>query len=259
MKYILFAVALASSFSLHAQSVVKPIKIAPEEVKVAKNQWQPALNLILLSMRLRINNYTATAGQFNSDNTFKFSKPDDCVFRIGITPPIVERTFNLAPSRFNPATLYFVDINKRTAVVAPSGSKLKITMTFEEGGQEILGNCIDNIICGGGMWWIDLANVKVDIYLEPTIEAGKLTYRNNARAVVTGKAVSVGMNVIVENLNNDVIFSQASAVFTNILNRSDIRQSFTDGLNSNLSRLPVALPSPLTSVRLTKLGELMFR
>jgi hypothetical protein len=229
------------------------------EVRVAKNQWQFAMNLILLSMKLRINNYTPTAGQFNRDNTYKFTKPNDCSLKIGLKAPFVERTFDLAPSRFNPATLYFNDINKRTATVEPSGNTLKITMTFEEAGQEVLGNCIDNIICGGGMWWIDLANVRVEMYLEPTIVAGKLTYKNNARAVVTGKAASVGMNVIVENLNNAVIFEQASAVFTNILNREDIRQSFTEGLNSNLSRLPVTLPSPLVSVRLMPGGELVFR
>lgn len=229
------------------------------EVRVARNQWQSAMNLILLTMRLRINNYTPTAGQFNSDNTYKFTKPNDCTFKIGLKAPLVERTFDLLPSRFNPATLYFNDINKRTATVQPSGNTLKITMTFEEAGQEVLGNCIDNIICGGGMWWIDLANVKVEMFLEPTIEAGKLTYKNNARAVVTGKAISAGMNIIVQNLNNDVIFGQASAVFTGILNRDDIRQSFTEGLNSNLARLPVTLPSPLVSVRLMPNGELVFR
>ena len=230
------------------------------EVRVAKNQWQFAMNIVLATMKLRVNNYTPVAGKFNSDNTYKFTMPNDCNLKIGIAPNVVDRTFDLLPSRFNPATLYFVDINKRTAFVEPSGTKLKINMTFEETGPEVLGNCIDNIICGSGMWWIDLASLKIEIYLEPTIESGKLTYKNNARAVVTGNVVSVGMNVIIENLNNTVIFDQASGIFSEILNRSDIRDSFTEGLNTNLARLPVALPNPLTGVRVAAgTGDLFFR
>ena len=228
-------------------------------VTVPKRTWRGLMNLVLATMRLRINNYTPTAGQFNSNNTYKFTKPDDCTLKIGLAPHEVENRFNLFPSRFEPATLYFNDINKRTATVVPVGNTLKITLKFEETGQEVLGNCIDNFFCGGGMWWIDLANVNVDLFLEPTIERGKITYRDNARAVVTGKAVSVGMNVIVENLNNDVIFNQASLVFANILNRADIKDAFTEALNANMTRLPVVLPNPLTSLMLLPNGDMLFR
>jgi hypothetical protein len=226
-------------------------------VIVSKNQWQIALNLILATMRLRINNYTPAAFQFNSDNTYKFQKPNDSKLTIGIAPNIIERSFDLLPSRNNPATIYFSDINKRTAVVIPEGRYLKISLGFEEGGSEVLGNCIDNIICGSGMWWINLQNMKVDLYLEPAIESGRLTYRN-AKARVTGIAKSEGMNIVVENLNNNTLFSKASDVFTDILNRADIKAAFTDGLNSNLGRLPVALPNPLTSVSLLANGDLLF-
>jgi hypothetical protein len=227
---------------------------------VTKRQWLTTMNLLMLTLKLKINNHTATAFEFNRDNTFKFLKPNDCTLEIGLPGKKVTNTFDLAANRMNPATMYFVDIRNRTQSVDVAGSDIKITINFEEGGHEVLANCIDNIICGGGMWWADLERLKTEIYLTPTIENGKITY-SRAKAVVSGQIKSAGFNVVVgylEKFENQGVFNMASQVFTNILNRPDIKNAFTEALNSNLSRLPIELPNPLRSVRIEANGDLVF-
>lgn len=227
---------------------------------VTKRQWLTTMNLLMLTLKLKINNYTATAFEFNHDNTFKYLKPNDCTLEIGMPGQKVSNTFDLAANRMNPATLYFLDIRNRSQAVEVAGADIKITINFEEGGHEVLANCIDNIVCGGGMWWADLERLKTEIYLTPAIESGKITY-SRAKAVVTGQIRSAGFNVVVgylEKFENQGIFNMASQVFTGILNRPDIKNAFTEALNSNLSRLPVELPSPLRSVRIEANGDLVF-
>jgi len=228
--------------------------------RVTKRQWLGSFNLIMATLKLKINNYTPTAGEFNRDNTFKFTKPNDCTLQIGLPANRVTHTFDLAPARNNPATIYFIDIRNRTQSVDVAGSEIKITINYEQNGHEVLANCIDNIICGGGMWWADLEGLKTEIYLKPAIEGGKITY-SKARVVVSGQIRSAGFNVVVgylENFGNQGVFNMASQVFTDILNRPDIKRTFTEALNSNLSRLPVTLPNPLRSVTIESNGDLVF-
>jgi len=62
----------------------------------------------------------------------------------------------------------------------------------------------------------------------PAIEAGKITY-SKARVVVSGQIRSAGFNVVVgylENFGNQGVFNMASKVFTDILNRPDIKRTF---------------------------------
>src|SRR5688572_822269 len=130
--------------------LVRPVtKVSAGNLRVnlgttlTKRQWLSTLNLIMLTLKLKINNYTATAFEFSRDNTYKFLKPDDCSLSIGLTGEKVTQTFNLAASRQEPATIYFIDIRNRTQSVDVAGSEIKITVTFEETGHEVLANCID--------------------------------------------------------------------------------------------------------------------
>src|SRR5687768_4499404 len=85
---------------------VTPVtKISPGNLRVnmgttlTKRQWLGTLNLIMLTLKLKINNYTASAFEFNRDNTFKFLKPNDCSLSIGLPGEKVTQTFNLAANR----------------------------------------------------------------------------------------------------------------------------------------------------------------
>ena len=227
--------------------------------RIERKQWFPAFSLLMATLKLRINNYTPTAFQYNSNNTYKFHKPFDCTLKIGGRDNEVSQTFDLPATRQNPATIYFTDMRNMVPQTALENGAIKISFRFEAAGHEVLGNCIDNIICGGGMWWFDLDNVQVNIFIYPTVENGKLTY-SNARAQVSGRLQSVGFNVVGEILEflNSQVFQTASNIFTDVLNRPDIKAAFTESLNNNINRLPLALPSPLRSVVLESSGDLVF-
>lgn len=247
--------------------LVRPVtKILPKNLKVnlgttlTKRQWLSTMNLIMLTLKLKINNYTPTAFAFNRDNTFKYLKPGDCSLSIGLPGEKVTHSFNLAATRQEPATIYFIDIRNQTQTVEVAGSQIKIRVNFEEAGHEVLANCIDNIICGGGMWWADLAQLKTDIYLTPAIEDGQLTY-SRAKVVASGQIRSAGFNAVIgylEHFGNQGVFNKASERFTAILNDPAIKRTITHALNSNLSRLPVQLPNPLRSVIIEPDGDLVF-
>jgi hypothetical protein len=247
--------------------LVRPVtKISPGSMRVnlgttlTKRQWLTTLNLIMLTLKLKINNYTPTAFAFTRDNTYKFLKPDDCSLSIGLPGEKVTHNFSLAASRQEPATMYFIDIRNQSQTVDVAGSQIKISVKFEEAGHEVLANCIDNVICGGGMWWADLAQLKTDIYLTPAIEDGKLTY-STARVVASGQIRSAGFNAVIgfiERYENQGVFNRASEKFTAILNDPAIKSTITHALNSNLSRLPVQLPNPLRSVVIEPDGDLVF-
>lgn len=241
------------------------IRIKPDNLqlyagtRIERRQWFPAFSLLMATLKLKINNYTPTAFQYNSNNTYKFHKPFDCTLKLGGRNNEVSQTFDLPATRQNPATIYFTDMRNMVPQTALENGAIKISFRFEAAGHEVLGNCIDNLICGNGIWWFDLDDVQVDIFLYPTVENGKLTY-SNAKALVKGRLQSVGFNVvgeILEFLNNQV-FQTASNIFTDVLNRADIKAAFTESLNNNIGRLPLQLPSPLRSVVLENSGDLVF-
>lgn len=233
------------------------IPSAPSEVVVAKNQWVAALTPVLATLSMKINNFSVRGS--NPDKTYKWLLQNDCSFSIGTGDYVIARTYDLPALRMEPATVYFIDIRALGATVEPDFNTIRFTIQPEETSQEILANCIDNIICGiNGMWWAHLSNMRIHVLMRPVIERGRLTYQS-AMVRVNAVASSQGDNAFMANLNYNSIYQKAARAFEGILNNPEMKEALTAGLNANLSRLAPSLPNPLTSVTVSPTGSLIFR
>jgi Ricin-type beta-trefoil lectin domain-like len=244
---------------LAVHEVAPPSTSSPDgSLTMPKANWQPLFTTALAGFKLELNNYTPTPAE-GASNTYKFQRPNDNFFRFNE----LEHRFPIMPMRMDPATIYFINLKSTRPAISTFRNQLVIELPFGiRSGYEILANCIDNISCGGGMWWINVNRLKVSIFLTPVIEDGKITYSNTS-VRVSGAVSSAGLNVVVQNFNNGALFRQLGGKINQVLQLPEVKQLFTDGFHQALSRTsasrsgePIVLP--FSSISVLTNGDLKF-
>lgn len=203
----------------------------PGPSMMAKAEWVPVFTRALSGFKMNINNYTDKAFSDVNDNTFKFSKRNDCLFKFDEK----EVKFGIVPVRMNPATIYFIDLISQPPSVTNSGTKMKIEISYDTDGYEALGNCIEDISCGDGMWWININNMRIAFTFTPVMESGKISF-SNLNVDITGRVQSAGMNVVVQNFNNNAIFNKLADNIKKTMESPDYKEIFRSGLTLAFKR-----------------------
>jgi|GEM_PF-5359410 len=240
-------------------------------IDILKERWQPLFTQALSVFKVDINNYTERANEFVRGDTYKYDKPNDNYMRFGSK---IKQAFSMRHFRMDPATIYFINLTNNPPVVGTSGQQgIMLRMTYQtRPGNEILANCINNIACGGGMWWINLMTMELIITLTPALEGGMFTY-TNATVSARGRVSSDGSNVIVENFNNRSLFNMLAGQIQAALNTAEMKSFFKNQLNAAIvdasqklfpgetsstssRRNPVFMP--FNNVSITASGDLHF-
>ncbi len=243
---------------------------AVRRVSIPSALWRGALNSLLSTMQVRINNLTNRDFEFTSDNTFKWYKPNDCSFRIGTGAFVLDTTFDLKPFRLEPMTIYIQDFNKRNTVVSAEAGKIKVRVNFEQDGLEIKTNCIDNFGCAGiGNPNFNFINPAIEILIRPVVVGGRISY-DNAEVRLFGSLSHDGVNLSIEAVKavlglfnfevNNELRTRGSAFMTTLLNSPQVKQSITDGLNANLARAAsfgFAIPENITGILIDAAGNMI--
>lgn len=234
---------------------------APAPAVLTNGEWIPIFNRALSGFKMNINNYTDKAFSDVNDNTFKFSKRNDCLFKFDEK----EANFGILPIRMPPATIYLIDLKSQPPSITMSGNKMRIEITYENDGYEALGNCIDDISCGDGMWWININNMRVVLLFTPVMESSKLSF-TNLSVEVSGRVQSAGTNLVVQNFNNSAIFNKLADNIKRTMEITEYKEIFTNGLTNGYIRELNAdrtssgrqLTLPFRSVRLLPAGGIKF-
>ncbi len=199
---------------------------------MTKAQWQPIFTRILSGFQININNYAPDAYETTRSNVWRFARPNDCYIRFDGQ----QHRFPMQPFRMDPATIYFINLTSRPPSIVNNGRELLIEMDYNiRSDYEILANCVDNIVCGDGMWWINLTRMKMYIYLMPVIEDGKIAF-SNPRVRVAGAISSAGSNAVVENFNNGALFNKIATQILQQLNFQEVKQFFNNNFHIGLLR-----------------------
>jgi hypothetical protein len=266
-KDILWQFELQSTFIANTKMNSDVVAALTPKAVIKYSQWQPLLNFLLSSLEIRINNFTPKDFEFTRDNTYRWQKPDDCLFKIGFGANAYSETFNLAPMRQEPFTIYVNALNKDRGVVSHENGKIKLRITFEQADTEIRTNCIDNFMCGGtGNPNFNIVNPAIEILIKPVIANGQLSY-SDGEVRLFGDFNHDGFNLVAGPLTevanwfgvSGLIRTRGAQFMTNYLNRADIKATLTTHLNSNLARAAsygFSLPAPMSSINLIPNGDL---
>ncbi len=159
-KFIVFLITLYS-FSPGCQ------KTAPKFVThtIPKQQWVGGLSSVFNGMKLHLNNYTPRKHEFESDDNYAYENPKSSSLAI---PSLgsVPVAFDVPVTRQDPYSIYVNDINSSSFGTDAYNGEAYITIAFESDGVEIMGDCVNNIICICGSPQIDLDNPSVVIPLD---------------------------------------------------------------------------------------------
>jgi hypothetical protein len=236
-------------------------EIAPAKT-LTRAEWMPLFTRALSGFKININNYTPDAYSVVHNDTYKFMKRMDCLFKFDRS----EAKFGVIAFRIDPATVYFIDLNSLAPTIIENRNGIEIELSYEHEGHEVLGNCINNINCGGGMWWIDIHSFHVNLVFTPVMENGKIAYSN--LTVKCGGAIFPpgSDNIVRQNLANQVLFAKLADQIKRNMDHPELREIFSTGLTEAYLRIlsgggaDILLPAvlPYRSIRLLSNGSLQF-
>ncbi len=175
----------------------------PTGTVIRRETWYPAIETLLRTARVRLNNFTSRKNEFSStgetayykpgDNWMEFS-PNNAPLRLPIADiPMIEA----GPE--NRCKTYINDWNTAVVTLTPSDGQLTLTLNFENEGTEIVTDCYNNFCCegnpfcpGAGCPDFELNNARIDIIIKPFVQNSRLTYD-----------VDVAFSVNVQELGSD--------------------------------------------------------
>jgi len=250
------------------------LRVIPEERPggesihiMPKTEWQRLFTRALSGFQIKINNYTPTANQFTGGVTYRYNKPNDCYIQFGEK---IKHAFGMSYFRMDPATIYFINLTNHPPSINNFGTELLIEMSYDirdtRNDYEIFANCIENLACGDGMWWINLTMMHMRLYFTPVLENGKISY-TNPRVLITGAIRSEGSNVVVQNFNSGALFRRLADQIQLQLDTPEAKQFFRENFHNNLlSEARTAYremaigstPSTYTRVSIQPNGDLKF-
>lgn len=126
---------------------------------IPKEDWISALEP-LTAATIRLNNYSSTPvpGQ---PPVSAFHVANDATFELP-SPPL-SRRFDIPIARQEPYSFYINDLRSTDITVDAIGGRALIRTSFEDEGQELIGNCVDNLICVCGDPRIDFDEARLDL------------------------------------------------------------------------------------------------
>jgi hypothetical protein len=139
---------------------------------IPKSEWISALGPFSRAT-VRINNYSPTAirGQppasaFHLANSSRLGLPN------GVSVP-----FNIPVIRQDPYSIYVNDLNSRGINIDARSGAAFVSIRFEDEGYEIIGNCVENLVCICGDPRIHLNDAELLTRLRIGVNAGSLVIR----------------------------------------------------------------------------------
>ncbi|MFL5740842.1 MAG: hypothetical protein ACJ75B_11535 [Flavisolibacter sp.] len=129
-----------------------------------KQQWIGGLSSIFTGMKLHLNNYTPIKHNYEQDDNYAYDNPNSSSLSIP-SLGIVPWAFDVPVTRNNPYSIYLNDINSTRFTTDAHDGYAYITINFESDGTEIIGDCVNNIICVCGSPKMDLGNIVTSIPL----------------------------------------------------------------------------------------------
>lgn len=145
------------------------------ELRISFTELARIVSGTLAGAKLRLHNTPA--------GVFDFAQPSSLMIGAGNVPlPIPARTFEVAGSQY---AYYLNDLNSTRIAVTPAPGALRLSITFEGTGGELLGACVSGFcVSNSALPEIQWANAVVAVDLVPTLVAGSLS--------LTSKQVDVG-------------------------------------------------------------------
>jgi hypothetical protein len=129
-----------------------------------KQQWIGGLSSIFTGMKLHLNNYTPAKHQYVLDDNSAYDYPKSSSLSIP-TVSSVPWPFDVPVTRQDPYSIYLNDVNSARFITDAHDGYAYITVSFESDGVEIIGDCVNNLICVCGSPTVDLNNISTAIPL----------------------------------------------------------------------------------------------
>src|SRR3954469_22346924 len=177
-----------------------------------KQQWIGGLSSIFVGMKLHLNNYTGTKHQWVQDDNFAYDYPKSSSLSIPSVSS-VPWPFDVPVTRQEPYSIYLNDINSaRFTTDAHDGSAF-ISVSFESDGVEIIGDCVNNLICICGSPTLNLGNIVTLIPLafapkdgSVSISSGNVSFTSTVTesGPCSNNACAFFCDLLVPNRNSDM-------------------------------------------------------
>lgn len=129
-----------------------------------KQQWIGGLSYLFNGMKLHLNNFTPTKYQYETDDNYAYENPTSSSLTIP-SMSTVPWTFDSPVTRQDPYSIYINDVNSSGFTTDAYNGDAYVTVAFESDGTEILGDCVNNIVCVCGSPRLDLSNTTAVIPL----------------------------------------------------------------------------------------------
>lgn len=140
---------------------------------IPKNDWIGVLNFALADLDFRINNYTSVKYENYEDQEHAYYVSNDC----SISLLGQSLNFNIPVQRYEPLSIYVVDINAQSASVNTTEGKLQISLSMESNGPEFWTNCVSNAGCFAiGNRNVNIEDFVINLRVQPIVESGRITY-----------------------------------------------------------------------------------
>ncbi len=129
-----------------------------------KQQWIGGLNDIFNGMKLHLNNFTSTKHQYEQDDNYAYENPKSSSLAIPSLTSVPWQ-FDSPVTRQDPYSVYINDVNSSGFATDAYNGDAYITVAFESDGTELIGDCVNNLICVCGSPRLDLTNTTAVIPL----------------------------------------------------------------------------------------------
>lgn len=136
-----------------------------------KQQWIGGLISTVSTLKLHLNNYTATKNEFEQSDTYAYENSNSSLITLGT----VSTPFDIPVTRQDPYSIYLNDVNSTRLQGDAHDGLAFITINFESDGTEIIGDCVNNIACICGAPKLDLSNIVAIIPLAFAVGNGTVS------------------------------------------------------------------------------------
>ena len=233
--------------------------VRTEAQTLEKDEWIGALNATFDGISLRLNNYTPEEHYYSAEDVSAFYKPDDSYLTVDALD--LDIAFDIPLERQDPYSIYINDVNSTSFEPDARSRKALITIYFEENGTEIIGNCVDNVICICGDPKINLDEMKIEVWLSVGASAGRMTITDidavlSSTFEETGPCVDNACAFACDIFAADRESDTREAIETQVINHFNSYKGIIEGLfNDHLETLGVT--GEVTSASIGAAGELL--
>jgi len=183
-----------------------------------KGQWIGGLSSTVGSLKLHLNNYTATKHEFEQDDNYAYENSKSSSITFGNS----SISFDIPVTRQDPYSIYINDVNSTRLETDAHDGYGFVTVYFESDGTEIIGDCVNNIICVCGSPKLDLSNIQALVPVAFSPKNGSVAIGSAPGATFTSDISESGpcvnnacaffCDIIAPNKNSDMQKAVANAM-----------------------------------------------